>query len=448
MSSIVGAITNSGNGAGYQAQSANILNPATTAQAQTQYQNAQNALAQQQAFLQATQAQNGLGNQSSVYNQLQGVANGQGPNPAQAQLAQSTGANVANQAALMAGQRGAAQNVGLMSRQAAQQGAAAQQQAAGQAASLQANQSLGALGQMGTLAGQQAAQQAAATSANTNAAQGEQGQILNAIAAQNSANVGMQSNINQANASIAQGNQAMQGQILGGLLQGGAAAGAMALAPAAALAKGGSVPMATGGDPSAVVPNVTAGQGPTSSLGKFMQAVQAPPSGGQSSSNLYNGAAKAGQMVGTAIGQGLSNLFSSSPNTNQNAINAGQNPNSPNTGQKAFATGGNVNVLLSPGEKVLTPKEAKAAAEGRARPMALGKTVPGTPKVSGAKNDYANDTVPDVLEAGSLVIPRNVTQAKNAESKAIDFVRAHYANKGSAALYAFGGRIPSTSKKG
>src|ERR1700679_261280 len=79
---------------------------------------------------QALQGQNGLGNQSQVYGQLQGVANGTGPNPAQAQLAQATGANTANQAALMAGQRGSAANVGLLARQAAQQGAANQQAAA------------------------------------------------------------------------------------------------------------------------------------------------------------------------------------------------------------------------------------------------------------------------------------------------------------------------------
>lgn len=88
------------------------------------------------------------GQQASTAAQLQGIANGTGPNPALAQLNQATGQNVSNQAALMAGQRGAGANVGLLARQAAQQGASTQQQAVGQAAILQANQSLGALGQM------------------------------------------------------------------------------------------------------------------------------------------------------------------------------------------------------------------------------------------------------------------------------------------------------------
>lgn len=207
------------NGTGFSGpSSANIINPASQAQADTQYTNAQNALQQQNAFLQATQAQNGLQNQSNVFNQMQGVANGTGPNPAQAQLAQATGANVANQSAMMAGQRGAGANVGLMARQAAQQGAATQQQSAGQAATMQAQQSLGALQNLGNIAGQQVGQQAAATGANTQATQGEQQNILNAISAQNNANVGMSSNINNVNGQLA--NTTMQGQqaMLGGLM--------------------------------------------------------------------------------------------------------------------------------------------------------------------------------------------------------------------------------------
>lgn len=87
--------------------------------------------------------------QQGTADQLQNIANGQGPNPAQAMLNQATGQNVANQAALMAGQRGASANAGLIARQAAMQGAGIQQNAAGQGATMQANQSLGALGQLG-----------------------------------------------------------------------------------------------------------------------------------------------------------------------------------------------------------------------------------------------------------------------------------------------------------
>jgi len=155
-----------------------------------------------QNLLQGLQGQNGLQNQSDVYNQLGQVAAGQGPNPAQAMLQQATGQNVANQAALMASQRGAGANPALLARQAAQAGGAAQQQAANQGALLQAQQSLGALGQMGGIAGQQAGNLIGAT-------QNQQNAMLNSIAQQNSIN-----------AKIAEQNAKTGGGMLGGLLQG------------------------------------------------------------------------------------------------------------------------------------------------------------------------------------------------------------------------------------
>lgn len=168
------------------------------------YQGQQNAMQGQQGLLSALQGQNGLGNQSQVYNQYQGIANGQGPNPAQAMLNQSTGANVANQAAMMAGQRGAGANVGMMARQAGQQGMQAQQQAAGQGASMQAQQALGALGQAGGMANNMAANQIGQTNANVASQQNEQGILQGA----NSANNQIQGQL--ANTTM-QGQQAMVG---------------------------------------------------------------------------------------------------------------------------------------------------------------------------------------------------------------------------------------------
>lgn len=210
-----------GAGLGFNASGTNLLQPTTTQQATDTYNKSQDTIAQQQAFLQALQAQNGIGNQSNVYNQLQGVANGTGPNPAQAMLNQQTGANVANQASLMAGQRGATANVGLMARQAAQQGAQTQQQAIGQGASMQANQSLGALGQMGNLATQQVGQQAGALTGLSQAAQNEQGMILGGINAQNQANVGIQSSVNSANANVSTAAATGQQKTAAGLAGGG-----------------------------------------------------------------------------------------------------------------------------------------------------------------------------------------------------------------------------------
>jgi len=196
----------------------------------------QEALVQQQQFLQAVQAQNGLQNQSQVYNQLQGVADGTGPNPAQAMLANSTGANVANQAAMMAGQRGSSANPGLIARQAAMQGSQIQQQAAGQGAALQAQQSLNAMGAAGNMANQQAAQQAAATSANTGAAGQYQSTLL-----------GAKGQTDSTNATISKQQLENKGNLMGNLMgAAGSAIAGMYAAPAAAaisqMAHGGSVP--------------------------------------------------------------------------------------------------------------------------------------------------------------------------------------------------------------
>lgn len=91
----------------------------------------------------------------SLAQALQQQMKGGGPNLANAQLASATAQNVGNQAALMGGQRGASSNVGLMSRQIANQGANIQQQAAGQSAQNVLAQQLAAQQQLGNVYGQQ-----------------------------------------------------------------------------------------------------------------------------------------------------------------------------------------------------------------------------------------------------------------------------------------------------
>lgn len=246
-------------------------NPTNQGQLNTAYDAAQGSLAQQNQLYQALQAQNGIQNQSNVYGQLQNVANGTGPNPAQAMLNQQTGQNIANQASLMAGQRGASANPALIARQAAQQGANTQQQAVGQGATMQAQQSLGALGQMSGLANQQAANQIAGTTAATQAYQGEQGQLLGAQQGFNTAQAGMQ-NAQTPN----------QGTALGGLGQG------IAHVAGLGLAQGGSVPP----------------KGPQSSLGMYLSSSYAK--GGNVGSALKEG----GHVPGKPAVGGATNSYS------------------------------------------------------------------------------------------------------------------------------------------
>ncbi len=361
-----------------------ITDPVTGQQIAQAAGSTQSGLQQQQAFVEALNAQNGIRNQSQVYNQLQGVASGQGPNPAQAMLNQATGTNVSNQAALMASQRGAGANAGLIARQAAQQGASTQQQAAGQAATLQAQQSLGAIGQAGALANQQVAQQQSAIGNYNQFAQGNQGQLLGAQSAYNTALTGGQGSVNSANQNVADRNSAQ----LGGALQGaGAALGAVA----PMFSSGASTPST-----SANFTMPTMGAGTTNT---------AP--GGSPSLGVNTKFADGGMVSGPSsmAGRHLSG--------------------------KMYAKGGetkSVPALVSPGERYLPPSEVKKVASGEKSAMKAGEKIPGKPKVN--RDSYANDTVPKTLKSGGIVLPLHVTQSKDAPEKAAAFVRAIMAKKG------------------
>lgn len=225
--------------------------------------NQANAMNQQMGLNAQLNQANGLGTQQGAVQGLQGVAGqqmglagqyadmaaGRGPNPAQNLLNQQTANNIANQSALMAGQRGAGANVGLMARNIAQQGANTQQQSVGQAATMQANQQIAGLqgqgaalagagttqGQIAGIGGQQLNAQQAGISAQQQAASNQvaqqmaqqqalagqaQNQVGNQLAANqaqtNQANVIAGNQIAQTNAGVA-ANQAQQGLLQQGI---------------------------------------------------------------------------------------------------------------------------------------------------------------------------------------------------------------------------------------
>lgn len=203
----------------FQASSANITPGTNAQQLATAYTGVQNALANQQGLVSTLtpQAQAAVNQQNQIAAQEAAMAQGAGPNPAQNQLAQATGTNVANQAALMAGQRGASGNVGLAARNIGQQGAATQQTAAGQAATLGAQQQIAAQNNLANLSNQQLSQTGQAITGLSSAQQNEQATLQNANTSFNNAAVGMQSNINNVNSQTAAANQNMAGNILGGI---------------------------------------------------------------------------------------------------------------------------------------------------------------------------------------------------------------------------------------
>ena len=381
--------------------------------------------AQQQANLQAANA-----GQTALLGQLQNISQGNGPNPAQAMLAQQTGQNMAQQGALQAGQRGASQNVGLIARNAGQQGAQIQQQAAGQGATMQAQQQLGALGQQAGVLGQQGQQ-----------AVGGLGAYESAINAANQVNAG----------SAAQRAQFGQG-FGGGLLQG---VGSM-------IAEGGyaedapKVHFDDGG---------MASDNGSSFIGQFLSNM-----GGGST----NSATGTKQNKGLAKGL-LSSVFSKSttlnPTTGASSLGANatynqsltpfgnslQNAPGMAAGNAGFAggaadaggaaaadasagaaggadaaellaaEGGRVPALVSPGEHKVPRDSVRAVANGKVSPLKVGETFPGKPKVKG--NSYSNDILPRKLAAGDVIIPNKIMQSKNPERGAAEFVRDVLAKK-------------------
>ncbi len=254
-----------------------LTNPVNQGQVNKAYELSQGGLQQQQDFLSALQAQNGIQNQSQVYNQLQGIANGTGPNPALAQLNQSTGANIQGQAALIAGQRGAGANPALIARQAAMQGGALQQAGVGQAATLQAQQQQAAINAAGQLASQQVGQQNAATQGYSQSAQNEQANILGAVANQNNANLTNEQNV-----------RGIKAGVLGGVAQGAG--------QAAMMAEGGEVP-APQAPMHAPVANTQA-SGPRSFVGQyFTQSMNPAPLAAASVPAMAKGGPVQGEML-------------------------------------------------------------------------------------------------------------------------------------------------------
>ncbi len=206
---------------------ATTINPGTNqAQLNQAYSGVQGALGQNQSVANtlAPGVAEGANAENVLAGQFADQAAGRGPNPAQAELNQATGQNIAQTAALLASQRGAGGNAGLLGEQAARMGSNVQQQAVGQGATLQAQQQI---------AGQQAGANLAATRINQgqNAVQGisqqqqnEQNILESANTAANNAGVTAQGSLNNTNAQIAGSNAAGRGKLLGGLASAGAAA--------------------------------------------------------------------------------------------------------------------------------------------------------------------------------------------------------------------------------
>lgn len=397
--SFLAGIFNGDKGSNFTANTAGITNPTDAGQLAEAHGETQSGLGQQQQFVNALQAQNGIGNQSQVYNQLQGIAAGTGPNPAQAALANATGANTSNQAALMAGQRGAGANAGLIARQAAQQGAANQQNSIGQGAALQAQQSLNAVGQAGQIAGQQVGQQAGALGTYNQLAQNNQGMQQTAAGQLNSTNVQNTSQQNSSNAGVAGVNAQAQNKVTSGIVS--TLSGGLLGAAGGGMIKS----YADGGPTTGALP--PASSSPAGFWGLHLTGVQpiAQPGATSSAPSPATAAPGAEEKAGNDMGS--------------LALKVGK--------MALLAKGGKVPAMVSPGERYLPPRAVKEVAKGK-DPLKAGEKIPGKPKYKG--NDYRNDVVPKTLESGGIVLPNEVMQSKNPHWAAHKFVSNIMAQQG------------------
>ena len=443
--SFLGSIGNAlGLNDNFQAGAANIQSGTNTAQLNNAYSGAQSGLAGQSQFANQAAGVNGFGNQSSILAQQQGLAsqlqneaNGNGPNPAQAALAQSTGQNVANQGALMASQRGASSNTGLIARQAAQQGAATQQQAVGQGATLQAQQQLAA---QSALANQQAQEQSVAANqiaaqgqganAYSNAAQNEQGVLQGANTSYNNAGVSMQGNINNTNASTAAANQNQSGNIFGAITNAGSALTGGLIPKSAAkgglitkYASGGSVDAQTIQYPSIqfasgglATPALTPpGGGPQSFVGQWLNSGS---SSGAAGPSIPSVSLPQFQDEGW-LGGGEKSTTPSATSGSGDSVGLSQDM------VDSVGSGGGA----ATGEMSAVPAAAAVAKGGMigSRLDAKGgKVKPQNKNEKAVKpdNSYANDKVPALLSEGEIVIPRSITTHPQAPQMAAQFVQA------------------------
>lgn len=466
-----GPIQNLSNALGTNAVAANIQGGTNQAQLNNAYTGATNALNNQINLTNTLnpQAATAVGNQNMLAEQEGAMARGEGPNPAANQLAQATGANVSNQAALMAGQRGASANPALIAREAAQQGAQTQQQAAGQAATLQAEQQIAAQNNLANLSNTQINQTGGATTALNTAQQNEQNVLQGANTAANNAAVSMQGNINNNNASMNHGllggitNAISNIPIIGSLFDEGGEVGKdgkpgvihhghKKLEFVHKMAKMGLEHFDKGGMPgeqikqNPLVPGVTP-IAPTQSFGGQYNPVNnsgAPEMSSPSSESfdlgIPNAKDKESQM--DLANEGLSGAqkqFNSmteghlEPGAGDvanyiSAYKGGDIAQGPHKSHVAnFLHGGvakKVPAMVSAGEVYLTPDQVKKVVHEGANPLKIGHKFKGKAKVKG--DSIKNDTIPVDLEEGGVIVDRKNVMSKE---KASSFVHHAVARK-------------------
>lgn len=177
-----------------------------------------------------------VGQQQDLASQLKAQSMGAGPNIADLQLKQATDRNNQQAAGMLASQRGL--NPALAARLIAQNQASNNQTAAGQSGLMRAQQQLASEGQLANVYGQAAGETlGTGTLANQNLTVNQ-----NALQNQNSDVINANNAANSVNAGVSNQNAQINGNLIGGVLQGAGSAAAAALGAKGGKVHGGKVP--------------------------------------------------------------------------------------------------------------------------------------------------------------------------------------------------------------
>jgi hypothetical protein len=396
---------------------------------QNQFQaNAPDISAQEGNYTAANAGQNALA--SALTNQ----ANGQGPNPALAQLNQTTQQNGQQAAGLVASQRGL--NPGEAARMGQQGQIQANQQAGGQAATLGAQQQLSAEQGLASVYGQQE------NAASQNASVINQGQLgaqgLNAQTAQANTN-----SVNNTTGGLLSGFGALSSLAKGGVVgkDGKKTENPkLSTVPEKDRFKGNLLPEHLKSIADIYHGNKFAWGGPVSGP---LASVNTPQFGSGSGNN-----GMASGMGGSGSDKSDDSVSSPSSATSANNFGAPQLTQPALGSSSGYSKGGQVkpqhfdwggdvqpDQLASvniPKENVVPVKSDSSGGGGGGGGigaivglLAEGGKVPGKPKVD--HNAYKNDTVPTMLTPGEVVIPLNVMNSADPVKNAAAFVAEHLA---------------------
>lgn len=401
-------------------------------------QNFADAIANSQKYSQGVQGQQG-----ALAQQLMAQSQGQGPNPAMEQLRQTTGEAQRQNTGMIASQKGV--NPAMAARMASQNSALTGQQASGQAATMRAQQQLGAQGQLSGLYGQMGQQ----GMSQQQILQGAQAAQNNAITAGVNATQGI-------NAKTAMQNAIQRGLISSSNMNN---LSGMIRPTSSSMAHGGEVKKYDGGGMATMdspPPSGGGGGGGMSSMMSLLPLLAMAYKGGQ-----INKMGDGGEVHWSVLGSppvtggdekdngGGDDDDETTPDDDNSkrvavptsgsnappATSAAVNPNPPTMmpaaykgGQSPFGLMGSGSVSKYANGGQAGPQSFAAQYMKNGLNMKQGGGVPGQAKVKG--DNLKNDTQPALLSPGEIVIPRSISQGEDAPERSAEFVRAILSRKG------------------